>query len=153
MVRSPDFVSIDIDSADIWVFETLARTYRPRVISIEANGNFPESSNIAFPDPAWMPLAVPEAGMWSGSCYYGSSIGAIHTAAAALGYKVVNATLDLDLFLVRADAWSGPSLPRHTTARVRHVCPKEGATASSIRGAFSAPPTLAAHWIDFSVRD
>jgi hypothetical protein len=27
----PDYVSIDIDTADLWVFKALAATYRPRV--------------------------------------------------------------------------------------------------------------------------
>jgi hypothetical protein len=45
----PDYVSIDLDTADIWVFDALARSYRPRVVSIEYNAAFPPASTIAFP--------------------------------------------------------------------------------------------------------
>merc|ERR1711874_29630 len=38
--REPDFVSIDIDGCDLWVFLNLTEFYRPRVISIEYNPNY-----------------------------------------------------------------------------------------------------------------
>jgi hypothetical protein len=37
----PDYVSIDLDSTDLWVFLALTKVYRPRVMSIEYNMNFP----------------------------------------------------------------------------------------------------------------
>ena len=76
------------DTADLWVFEALAQTYRPRVISVEYNAQFPVGSSIAFPDPSWMPLSTDEASTWAVGCYTGSSAGAIYAAAARHHYKV-----------------------------------------------------------------
>ena len=38
-----DYLSIDIDSADLWIFRAIVSSgkYRPRVISVEYNCNFP----------------------------------------------------------------------------------------------------------------
>lgn len=80
-----DYLSID----NIWVFKALASTYRPRVVSIEFNNNYPPDSTIAFPDPAWMPnYGVIEAHQWNGGCYAGSSPGALYQAAHDHHYTV-----------------------------------------------------------------
>lgn len=39
--RAPDYVSIDVDSCDIWILLQLTKAYRPRVITVEYNSNFP----------------------------------------------------------------------------------------------------------------
>lgn len=39
--KEADYVSIDLDSCDIWVLLELAKEYRPRVVSVEYNSNFP----------------------------------------------------------------------------------------------------------------
>ena len=44
----PDYVSIDIDTADLWIFKALAQTYRPRVVSIEYNSQFPPESTVRY---------------------------------------------------------------------------------------------------------
>ncbi|KAH8051329.1 hypothetical protein JL722_10780 [Aureococcus anophagefferens] len=74
----PDYVSVDIDSADVWVLRALLSTFRPRVVSVEYNSNFGdgERSSLAFPDAEWMPLDE-SAGAWRGSWFYGSSAAAV----------------------------------------------------------------------------
>ena len=48
-----DYVSMDMDSCDLWVLEALLSSeYRPRVISAEFNTNIPWPSAITFPDRA-----------------------------------------------------------------------------------------------------
>ena len=50
-----DYVSIDIDSFDLWVLRALlASEFRPRVLTVEYNSNFPYGSWLAFPDPQIM---------------------------------------------------------------------------------------------------
>jgi hypothetical protein len=44
---NPDYVSIDIDSLDVWVAESMLLSYRPRVISVEYNCHLPIGSTVA----------------------------------------------------------------------------------------------------------
>ena len=45
-----DYVSIDVDSTDIWLVEALLRSsYRPRIISAEFNPNYPFDVAVTFP--------------------------------------------------------------------------------------------------------
>ena len=37
----PDYVSVDMDSADLWVVDAMLGTYKPRVYSVEYNPNYP----------------------------------------------------------------------------------------------------------------
>ena len=52
MPRELDYLSIDIDSTDIWVWRALLKSgkYRPRVVSIEYNSNLPLGDFRVFPD-------------------------------------------------------------------------------------------------------
>lgn len=132
--HEPGFVSIDIDSCDIWVFLSLTKRFRPRVVQIEYNRHLPFDSYLALDcsqrtlPPVrtskrrnrWLPL--------SESDIYGASVKAIQLAAAARGYVVLWLERCFDVFLVRSDLiCSGESLPdlemfRHFTA-VDGGCP------------------------------
>eukprot|EP00966_Prymnesium_polylepis_P331404 7386957-Prymnesium_polylepis.3 len=93
----------------------LRSEYRPRVITIEYNSNFPWGYPLAFPDPANMTVPGRQA-RWNGDCYMGSSAMAIDMAARELGYVTVDVEPGLDLFLVRADLWGSrpvPDLAKH----------------------------------------
>ena len=107
-----DYVSIDIDSADIWIFEAIVQEYRPKVFTIEYNSNLPWGCAIAFPDPARPEHATPGVNFtWDRGCYYGSSAMAIDFAARKHNYVVVDVEPGLDLFLVRSDLWGGRNVP------------------------------------------
>jgi hypothetical protein len=77
-----DFLSIDIDGNDLWVWEGLTAC-SPRVVSVEFNAVFgPERS-----------VAVPYAADWqyeSGSDYFGASLTALARLAARTGYRLVS---------------------------------------------------------------
>jgi len=91
-----DYVSIDVDSVDIWLLNGLLKGgYRPRVISVEHNSNF----------MAHMPVACRrEWAPWkNGSRIYGTSAAAINFVGEQYGYKVVDIMKDLDVFLIRND--------------------------------------------------
>jgi hypothetical protein len=99
-----DYVSIDIDSTDIWILRTLLESeFRPRVVTIEYNSNYPAGRPICFPNPAWEQLNN-ETAFWDSRGHYsGSSASAIEAAARERGYSVVDVVPGLDLFLVRDD--------------------------------------------------
>ena len=122
--KAPDYVSIDLDTADIFVLRAiLASRFRPRVVSVEYNSNFAvgEGAMITHPDPevhridAWEHSLGPEhrnrKNYTSALCYMGSSASAISLVAARHGYVVVAATRGLDLFLVRREVWGGRAVP------------------------------------------
>ena len=91
-----DYVSIDVDSIDVWLMRALLLgSYRPRVISIEFNINFPASMHVVH-ERQWH--------AWSGRSVFGSSAGAINHVASAAGYRLVHLMPSgLDMFFVRKD--------------------------------------------------
>lgn len=48
----PDYVSVDIDSYDLWVFKAILTSgkYRPRVLTAEYNCNCPLGATFSFPN-------------------------------------------------------------------------------------------------------
>lgn len=91
-----DYVSIDVDSIEVWLLKGLleSRLYKPQLISIEYNANFPYESTVTC-EPRWQP--------WESDVVFGSSIGAILQVAGKFGYDIVHIERALDVFLVRRD--------------------------------------------------
>jgi len=108
------YVSIDIDSADIWLLRELLKSeYKPAVLTVEYNPNYPWGYPLAFPDlegDSEQRLSR-RARTWDGSCYMGSSAEAIAMAARQLGYSAVDVEPGLDIFLVRGDLWGRRFVP------------------------------------------
>ena len=101
--RSFDFLSIDIDGMDFWVWRAIIM-YWPRVVSIEFNSKFrwDESFTVHY-DPDRI---------WDGTDYYGASLAALHKLGRMKGYRLVHIVENLDAFFVRTDCM-GP-LPSKT---------------------------------------
>lgn len=107
-----DYVSIDVDSTDIWLVEALLRSsYRPRIISAEFNPNYPFNVAVTFPDhtqfaPAAQRTSTDERLQFDGiahhGCYYGASMRAFDLMARAHGYALVAVVWPLDVFLAPA---------------------------------------------------
>ena len=76
--------SIDVDTTDIWILDAMLSVFRPRVVSIEYNSHFGPNVSLSFPDATWMPVTNAGAS-FVGTCYYGSSAGAIQAAAHRCG--------------------------------------------------------------------
>ena len=114
-----DYVSIDIDSADLWVLKAILRSeYRPKVITIEYNSNFPWGVAMAYPDPA-QATHVPAVPLsWDGGCFMGSSASAIVAAARELDYVTVDVEPGLDLILVQASLWGSRPVPKLNNAMI-----------------------------------
>lgn len=75
-----DFLSIDIDGNDYWVWKAIEK-YQPRVVCIEYNGTF-------SPDIQWVMSYNPDF-VWNGTSYFGSSLKSFELLGAAKGYKLV----------------------------------------------------------------
>ena len=118
--REPDYISIDIDSQDLWVLRALLSSgkYRPRVLTVEFNANLPFSSTVTVPLNFNQPGA--EIDM-----LFGASAGALKMVAEEFGYSVVHVIDKLDLVLVRNDLLQG-ACPKpfftyyYKVARVQH---------------------------------
>lgn len=130
----PDFVSIDIDSADLWVLRAILSAYRPRVIQVEYNCNYEHEGfgTLAFPDPATMPSVKSDRyttrfrwgrGGLGPVCYMGSSSASVTSVGRRAGYvvagvqchepygaerRLVHSYFCTDLLLVRDELVSWP---------------------------------------------
>ena len=91
----PDIVSIDIDGNDIWVWRAL-ESARPRLVIIEYNAQLDLDSTLAQPyDAAWV---------WSGTDWFGASLGALEHVGREKGYRLVHTELSgVNAFFVRDD--------------------------------------------------
>lgn len=90
-----DFLSIDIDGNDFWVWQAI-RSIRPRLVCIEYNATWRPPVSIVTPyDPAWR---------WDGTSYYGASLAALTVLAREKGYALVGCCLaGANAFFVRED--------------------------------------------------
>jgi len=92
-----DYVSIDIDSCDVWVAYALLKKYRPRVVTVEYNPRYPigDFTALKCKDPAKY--------VWNGDDLSGAGLSAIELAARTRGYSLVHVEDKMDLFFVRDD--------------------------------------------------
>ena len=97
----PDYVSIDIDSSDLWVFRSLIKGgYRPRVVTVEYNINHPIDSALVQAADAGVPA--------TGFDYtFGAALKAVALVAEEMGYVLVHVVKGLDAVLVRKDLIRG----------------------------------------------
>jgi hypothetical protein len=98
----PDVISIDVDGQDYWLWQAI-ESYRPRVMVIEYNSSLDPRTRLVQPD---------EPGhQWSGTEYYGASLGALESLAAEKGYRLIHTDLcGVNAFFVRSDL-DGDALP------------------------------------------
>jgi hypothetical protein len=91
----PEYVSIDLDSTDLWIFRAILTRYRARVFSVEYNANFPLGAAITFPDDP--------SQHWELDRGYGASLSALSMVAREHGYSLVAVEPRRDAFFVRDD--------------------------------------------------
>lgn len=90
----PDYVSIDIDSCDIWVFKSIIQSeFKPRVVSVEYNPTFDDLS-VVPDDPNFI---------WQHDCVYGASLKALECMGRMNGYTLVAVVYPVDCFFIRND--------------------------------------------------
>jgi len=91
-----DFLSIDIDGNDWYIWKTICENYKPRVVVIEYNATFP-------PPEDKIVVYNPEFD-WDLSCYQGASIQSMYNLGKKLGYSIVAAeSMGYNLFFIRDD--------------------------------------------------
>lgn len=91
----PEYISIDVDSTDLWLFRALLPAYRAMVFSVEYNANFPLNEAITFSCDA-------NEG-WEQDNGYGASLKALNLVAKANGYSLLWVVPGLDAFFIRND--------------------------------------------------
>lgn len=93
-----DFLSIDIDGNDYWIWKNL-KAYRPRVISVEFNGSL-------GPNIEWI-MPYNPTHWWNGrdaGHYFGASLKSFELLGKQLGYKLVGCNISgVNAFFVRED--------------------------------------------------
>ena len=105
---SPDFLSIDIDGNDWYVWEAV-KSIRPRLVCIEYNGKFP-------PDISWK-QAYYQKHIWDGSDWQGASLKEMEHLGRKKGYVLVCTNLNgVNAFFVREDLYSKEFFPFSATA-------------------------------------
>lgn len=98
--QNPDYVSIDVDSIDLWLLKgMLLADFRPRLISVEYNSNFP--INVS--------ATVNLGTKWNNDAAYGASLLALNCVAEEFGYHLICVERVLDLFFIRNDLVAGKS--------------------------------------------
>ncbi len=98
----PDYVSIDLDSIDIWIFKAIITSpFRPRVISVEYNCVY----------PLLFSLTATKTNQFQGHPLMGSSLLALNLVAEPAGYVLIATELCLDAFFVRKDLLKDTVLP------------------------------------------
>lgn len=91
----PEYISIDVDSTDLWLFKALIKEYRAMIYSVEYNSNFPIEKAITFPDD---PNEV-----WHIDRGYGASLKALAMVAKVHDYSLLWVVPYLDAFFIRND--------------------------------------------------
>ncbi len=91
----PDFLSIDIDGNDYWIWKSI-QSFRPRVVVIEYNA-------LHRPPVEWI---MPENNthQWKRDAYYGASLSSMETLGKEKGYTLVGCNFSGgNAFFVRND--------------------------------------------------
>jgi hypothetical protein len=90
-----DFLSIDIDRNDYWIWNAI-RNYSPRVVAIEYNASFKQTAACTVP---YEPAAI-----WNGTNYYGASLRALEYLGREKSYSLVGCCYTgVTAFFVRSD--------------------------------------------------
>jgi hypothetical protein len=103
-----DFLSIDIDRNDYWVWKAID-VVNPRVVAIEYNATLRPPMALVVPYQADV--------QWDGSNHYGASLEALVRLATAKNYRLVGCSIaGVNAFFVRADLCADRFLEPATAA-------------------------------------
>lgn len=93
--EEPEYISIDVDSTDLWIFDVLLKEYRAMVFTVEYNSHYPLGAAITFPND---PMEK-----WEGDRGYGASLKALNMVATKHGYSLLWVVPPFDAFFIRND--------------------------------------------------
>ena len=93
--KIPEYISIDVDSTDLWLFEAVLKKYRAMLFSVEYNSHFPLNKAITFPND--------KNQYWDHNRAYGASLKALNLVAQNNGYSLLWVVSGFDAFFIRND--------------------------------------------------
>ncbi len=91
----PEYISIDVDSTDLWLFRALLSRYKAMIYTVEYNSCFPMECAITFPDDA--------SERWQGDRGYGASLKALQIVGVENGYALLWVVPPFDAVFIRND--------------------------------------------------
>lgn len=109
-----DFLSLDIDGIDYWVWETLD-TCMPRVVAIEYNSSFGPDRSVVIPYGAKLERGdVDDSDRDWSRYYFGASLTALAKLGRRKGYRLVATEAGINAYFVRDDL--APVIPEISAA-------------------------------------
>tara|TARA_Y100000004_G_C8927072_1_gene418106 strand:- start:855 stop:1610 length:756 start_codon:yes stop_codon:yes gene_type:complete len=90
-----DYLSIDVDSTDLWLFDAVLNKYSPKLVSVEYNSHFSIDEAITFPNNT--------NETFEGDRGYGASLKALKLVADKHNYHLINVEQKLDCFFIHND--------------------------------------------------
>ncbi len=88
-----DYLSIDVDSIDLWLLDAALSGYRPKVVSVEFNSNVPVHRAITFAEDD-------TSAFFNNDKIYGASLKAMYLVARKHNYRLVGVADNVDAFFV-----------------------------------------------------
>jgi hypothetical protein len=108
-----DFLSVDMDSHDFFVLDSILKEFRPRVITTEYNCNWPIGWHMAELDPEMTEKNKKNSNSFQfKNCIWGSSASSWKYLLEANGYSLIAVTPLLDLFWARNDLLQCSDVPK-----------------------------------------
>jgi len=89
-----DYISIDVNSSDLWLFEALLKNYKAKLFSVEHNCNYPIDRAITQKE---------DYSFYENDRLYGASLKALNLVAESYGYTLIWVVEELDAFFIRND--------------------------------------------------
>ena len=96
----PGYISIDVDSTDLWLMNSILQKYKPSFLSVEFNPNIPIDHAITFPPS--------DENGWNNDKIFGASLKALNIIGQNKHYTLIyagnlNISKHHDAFFVRND--------------------------------------------------
>lgn len=114
--KSPDLLSIDIDSTDYWVRKAIKK-YTPRVLIMEYNDTY-------FPPTVWIQKKDKATG--KEGINYGASLQALHDLNKNMGYTLIGCDFNgVNAFFIRNDCYSEELFEKNTSAEYHYENQKQ----------------------------
>jgi hypothetical protein len=92
----PGYISIDVDSIDLFLFKSCGEYFKPLLFSVEYNANFPFGSQVTA-SPIWR--------KWENNKAFGTSLSALIEVADSIGYSLLWVVEPFDAFFIRKSAF------------------------------------------------
>jgi hypothetical protein len=106
-----DFLSVDMDSHDFFVLDSILKEFRPRVITTEYNCNWPLGWHMSELDPTMTSANKNQSGFFFKNCIWGASASSWKLLLQNNGYSLIGVTPLLDLFWARNDILTCHDVP------------------------------------------